>query len=401
MSKPLDGIRVLDLTQVLAGPFCCRLMGDLGADVIKVEQPGSGDPSRNFAPEFAGGESAYFLGLNGNKRGVTINFREQAAKDTFYDLVRKSDVMVENYRPTVPPRLGIDYDTIHGINPRLVYCSISGFGHEGAPNPSRPAFDTTIQATGGVMSVIGHPGQPPSTMGSPVGDLAGAYAALSGILAALVDREKTGNGRHVDIALLDTMLTLQAYIGQFYLMFGNDPGPLGSTHPTNVPVTALQCKDGGWVQVQFASQPLYMELAKKLAEMFPDEYAGLPDDPRFATPPERLKNKQAIIDLLGEIFKKKTVDEWVSEIGGTMPVAKINSLAEAFAEPSVINRNMTPEINHPTAGKYRIIGNPLKMGQEDDYRPAPTLGQHNDDVFKGLLGYDDAKIQAMKDSQAI
>jgi crotonobetainyl-CoA:carnitine CoA-transferase CaiB-like acyl-CoA transferase len=401
MSKPLDGIRVLDLTQVLAGPFCCRLLGDLGADVIKVEQPGSGDPSRNFAPEFAGGESAYFLGLNGNKRGVTINFREQAAKDTFYDLVRKSDIMVENYRPTVPPRLGIDYDTIHGINPRLVYCSISGFGHEGAPNPSRPAFDTTIQATGGVMSVIGHPGQPPSTMGSPIGDLAGAYAALSGILTALIDREKTGIGRHVDIALLDTMLTLQAYIGQFYLMFGNDPGPLGSTHPTNVPVTALQCKDGGWVQVQFASQPLYMELANKLAEMFPDDYADLPNDPRFATPPERLKNKQAIIDLLGEIFKKKTVDEWVSEIGGTMPVAKINSLAEAFAEPSVINRNMTPEINHPTAGKYRIIGNPLKMGQEDEYRPAPTLGQHNDDVFKGLLGYDDAKIQAMKDSQAI
>ena len=192
--------------------------------------------------------------------------------------------MVENYRPSVPPRLGIDYDTIHKINPRLVYCSISGFGHDGAPNPNRPAFDTTIQASGGVMSVIGHPGQAPSTMGVPVGDLAGAYAALSGILAALVDRERTGEGRHVDVALLDTMLTLQAYIGQYYLMFDSEPGPLGSTHPTNVPVTALECKDGRHVQIQFANQPLYMQLANKLAEMYPDEYGDLPNDPGSPIP---------------------------------------------------------------------------------------------------------------------
>jgi len=388
------------LTQVLAGPFCCRLMGDMGADVIKVEQPGTGDPSRNFPPKYKDLESYYYLGLNGNKRSLTLNFREDSAKETFYDLVKTADVMVENYRPSVPPRLGIDYDTIHKINPKMVYCSISGFGHEGAPDPNRPAFDTTIQASGGVMSVIGQPGQPPSTMGSPVGDLAGAYAALSGILAALIDRDRNGEGRHVDIALLDTMLTLQAYIGQYYLLFGSEPGPLGSTHPTNVPVAALQCKDGRWVQIQFANQPLYMQLANKLAEMYPDEYQDLPNDPRFATPGDRLKHKAEIIEFLGGVFSKKTADEWDSELGNQMPVARINTIAESFAEQSVINRNMTPTVQHPTLGEYRIIGNPLKMGQEEEYKAAPGLGQHTDELLSEL-GYDGAKVQALKDSGAV
>ena len=400
MTNPLEGIRVLDLTQVLAGPFCCRIMGDMGADVIKVEQPGTGDPSRNFPPKYKDLESYYFLGLNGNKRSITLNFREDSAKETFYDLVKTADVMVENYRPSVPPRLGIDYDTIHKINPKMVYCSISGFGHEGAPDPNRPAFDTTIQASGGVMSVIGQPGQPPSTMGSPVGDLAGAYAALSGILAALVDRERNGEGRHVDISLLDTMLTLQAYIGQYYLLFGSEPGPLGSTHPTNVPVAAFECKDGRWVQIQFANQPLYMQLAEKLAEMYPDEYQDLPNDPRFATPGDRLKHKAEIIEFLGGVFLKKTADEWDSELGNQMPIARINTIAESFAFPSVVSRNMTPTVQHPTLGEYRIIGNPLKMGQEEEYKPAPGLGQHTDEVLSEL-GYDGAKVQALKDSGAV
>ena len=400
MTKPLEGIRVLDLTQVLAGPFCCRIMGDMGADVIKVEQPGTGDPSRNFPPKYKDLESYYFLGLNGNKRSITLNFREDSAKETFYDLVKTADVMVENYRPSVPPRLGIDYDTIHKINPKMVYCSISGFGHEGAPDPNRPAFDTTIQASGGVMSVIGQPGQPPSTMGSPVGDLAGAYAALSGILAALVDRERNGEGRHVDISLLDTMLTLQAYIGQYYLLFGSEPGPLGSTHPTNVPVAALECKDGRWVQIQFANQPLYMQLANKLAEMYPDEYQDLPNDPRFATPGDRLKHKAEIIEFLGGVFSKKTADEWDSELGNQMPIARINTIAESFEFPSVVSRNMTPTVQHPTLGEYRVIGNPLKMGQEEEYRPAPGLGQHTDELLSEL-GYDGAKAQALKDSGAV
>tara|TARA_B100001123_G_scaffold349953_1_gene400167 strand:- start:2134 stop:3336 length:1203 start_codon:yes stop_codon:yes gene_type:complete len=400
MTKPLEGIRVLDLTQVLAGPFCCRIMGDMGADVIKVEQPGTGDPSRNFPPKYKDLESYYFLGLNGNKRSITLNFREDSAKETFYDLVKTADVMVENYRPSVPPRLGIDYDTIHKINPKMVYCSISGFGHEGAPDPNRPAFDTTIQASGGVMSVIGQPGQPPSTMGSPVGDLAGAYAALSGILAALVDRERNGEGRHVDISLLDTMLTLQAYIGQYYLLFGSEPGPLGSTHPTNVPVAALECKDGRWVQIQFANQPLYMQLANKLAEMYPEEYQDLPNDPRFATPGDRLKHKAEIIEFLGRVFSKKTADEWDSELGNQMPIARINTIAESFEFPSVVSRNMTPTVQHPTLGEYRVIGNPLKMGQEEEYRPAPGLGQHTDELLSEL-GYDGAKVQALKDSGAV
>ena len=166
-------------------------------------------------------------------------------------------------------------------------------------------------------------------------------------MAALVDRERTGEGRHVDISLLDTMLTLQAYIGQYYLMFDSEPGPLGSTHPTNVPVTALECKDGRWVQIQFANQPLYMQLANKLAEMYPDEYKDLPNDPRFATPAERLKHKAELVEFLGGVFSKKTADEWDSEMGNDLPVARVNTIAESFAEPSVINRNMTPVVNHP------------------------------------------------------
>ena len=399
MSRPLAGIRVLDLTQVLAGPFACRLLGDLGADVIKVEQPGLGDPSRSFAPYFLNGQSAYFLGLNGNKRGITLNLREAMAREAFYDLAQKADVLVENYRPSVPPRLGIDYETIKGINPRIVYCSISGFGLD-SDNPDRPAFDTTIQALGGAMSVIGHPGQPPSTMGFAVGDLGASYAAVSGILAALVERGKTGQGRHVDLALLDVMVTLQGYIGQFYLISGDEPGPLGSTHPTNIPVTALKCKDGVYIQAQFPSQPLYQALAEKLAAMF-EEYTDLPNDPRFANPGERLNHKQELTDVLGEVFAKRTSDEWLDLLEGTMPIARVNSIAQSLAEPSVLKRNMTPEVDHPVSGRYKIIGNPLKMGQEEVFEPAPTLGQHNEEVFGQFLGYGAEKIQAMRDVKAI
>ena len=399
MANPLTGVRVLDLSQVLAAPFAGRLLGDLGADVIKVEQPGVGEPSRGMGPYFLNGESYYYLGLNANKRGITINLRDPQGRDIFYDLVRVSDVVLENYRPSVPPRLGIDYGTLQKINERLIYCSISGFGH-GVTNEERPAMDTNIQALGGVMSVIGEEGQSPACMGFPIGDLGGSYAALSGITSALFDRERTGKGRWVDIALLDVMISFQGYIGQAYLVSGNEPGRVGSGHPTNTPISAFKTKDGLFVQVHCAHQRLHEMLTEAIVKNT-EGFEDLPNDHRFATPDDRLKNRPELFSILSRVFETRTAEDWLARLSNIIPISLVNSIGQSLSEPSVVQRNMTPEVEHPVAGKYKMLGNPIKMGQEEIFEPPPTLGQHNEEVLQQVLGYSPEKVKALREAGAI
>lgn len=398
MNRPFENVRVLDLTQVLAGPYTGQLLGDLGADVIKIEQPGSGESSRKFAPYFLGGESAYFLGFNRNKRSMTLNLKTPEGLEVLHKLLETADVVLENYRPTVPPKLKIDYETLSKDYPKLVYCSISGFGH-GTTNQNRPAMDTNIQALSGAMSVIGAEGQPPYTMGFPVGDLAAAYAAVAGIGAALFDRERTGKGRWVDISLLDVMVTLQGYIGQYYLVSGDETPRLGSSHPTNVPVGAFKAKDGAYLQVQCVTQPLFTKLVDILVEMVP-EVSALRDDPRFASAPERLKNRDALMELMQKAFAQHTSDEWLERASKVVSICRVNTIGQALEESSLLERNMIVEMHHPAAGTYKTIGNPLKMGQDEVFKAPPMLGQHNQELLTAL-GYSPEDIAALKDKGVI
>ena len=242
MNKPLRGVRILELSQVLAGPFAMRTLGDLGAEIIKVEQPGVGDMSRRIGPHFLGGESAYFLNVNRNKKGITLDLRNDRGREAFYRLVALSDVVFDAFRPAVLPRLGIEYDRLKQVNPTIIACSLTAFGQEG-PYRNRPGFDGIVQAMGGGMSVTGHPGQPPAFMGFPVGDLVGGYVAALGVVSALYGRRNAGRETRIDLSLLDVQISLQGHLGQFYLVSGEVPQPIGSSHHTNIPVGAYRTQD--------------------------------------------------------------------------------------------------------------------------------------------------------------
>ena len=280
------------MSQAIAGPVAARTLGDLGAEVIKVEQPGVGDMSRRIGPHFLGGESAYYLNFNRNKKSVTIDLRTPLGREVCQRLIAVSDVVFDAFRPSVLERLGLDYESVKRVNPSVISCSLSAFGQEG-PYRERPGFDGIVQAMGGGMSVTGNKGQPPVFMGFPVGDMVGGYMAALSIASALYGRRVTGEGRRLDISLLDVQISLQAHLGQFYLVSGDVPGPIGSGHPSNLPVGAYQCADGSYLQVHCASQ----EFAMKTLQMMSAEIEGLQGmdaDPRFVTAPARIDNRGGI-----------------------------------------------------------------------------------------------------------
>ena len=391
MTPPLKGVRILEMSQAIAGPVAARTLGDLGAEVIKIEQPGSGDMSRRIGPHFLGGESAYYLNFNRNKKSVTINLRTPQGREVCHRLVAVSDVVFDAFRPSVLDRLGLDYETLKAVNPSIIACSLSAFGQEG-PYRERPGFDGIVQAMGGGMSVTGNPGQPPVFMGFPVGDMVGGYTAALSIASALYGRRVTGEGRRLDISLLDVQISLQAHLGQFYLVSGEVPQPIGSGHPSNLPVGAYQCADGKYVQVHCASQ----EFAMKTLQMMSGEVEalrGMDDDERFTTAPARIENREALTAGFGS----KAREEWER----LLPGGPVNNIAEALADPQVQLRDMVVEIEHPVAGTYRTAGNPIKSGSPDIFEPPPTLGQDTEAVLTGLLGYDAAEVAELRKAGAV
>ena len=400
MEQPLAGVRILELSQAIAGPFAARTLGDLGAEVIKVEQPGVGDMSRRMGPHFLAGESAYYLNFNRNKLGITLDLRNPQGREVFYRLVGVSDVVFDAFRPTVLPRMGLNYDNLKQANPTIISCSLSAFGQEG-PYKDRPGFDGIVQAMGGGMSVTGREGEAPVFMGFPVGDLVGGYVAALGIASALYGRRESGGGRRLDVSLLDVQIALQGHLGQFYLVSGKVPRPIGSSHPANLPVGAYQAEDGKYLQVHCASQ----EFATRLLKMVSAEVEGqdgLGADPRFVNPEDRVANREALDQVLSDAFGTKTRDEWVSLCETwNVPCGPVNNIAEALADPQVRLRDMVVEIDHPVAGNYSTAGNPIKSGAPDTFNPPPTLGQHNDTVLGGLLGYSRQEIQALRDLEAV
>jgi len=397
---PLEGIRVVDLTRALAGPSCTRRLGDFGAEIIKIEEPGTGDMTRILAGPRIGDTCSYFHCVNRNKKSVTLNLKHGLAKKAVLDLVAVSDVVVENFRPKVCDRLGIGYDVMKGINPRIIYCSISGFGHEG-PKAMGPAYDPVIQAFSGNMSVTGVEGGPPCLSGIPIVDMLGGTTAVYAILAALFHRERTGEGGRIDTSLADNLIDWLVYLGQFYLVDGRIAGPVGSGHPTNFH-RAFKCKDGKWLQVSAVAQRDWERLTAVLARN--PGYESLPTDPRFDTFQKRVDNRPTMWPYLDALFATKDRVVWLGELSeGDIACGPVNDVAEALNDPQTLFRRMVVEVDHPQWGAYRTLGMPVKMTQipEERFDPPPMLGEHNRDVLEGLLGYSSEYVDTLGKEKAI
>jgi len=396
MPLPLTGVRVIDLTQVLAGPYGGQMLGDLGAEVIKVEQPGQGDNSRKMPPHFINGLSAYYLGLNRNKKSLTLNLKAPEGKNIFMELVKKSDVILDNFRPGVRERLGIDYESLKKLNTRIISCSISGFGQTG-PYRDRPALDLIIQAMGGAMSFTGEAGRDPVRMGLPMGDLAGGLFAVHGILAALYHRERTGEGQNIDVALLDCQVALMTYRLQYYFVGGEVPTPIGSGHASAVPIRAYRCKDK-YIVIDTVVERIWEALCRALG------HAELIADPRFNDRHKRLQHREELDGILEDIFASRTRDEWM-EVFTREGVAggPIFTLDEVVMDPQIQHRRMVVDMDHPVAGRLKATGNPIKMSAVEKYRydPQPLLGEHSEEILRELLGYTAGEVAQLRNNGVV
>lgn len=395
MSYPLEGVRILELGQIIAGTYGSQVLSDLGAEVIKVETP-DGDLGRNPSVAPYRGLSGLFLTLNRNKQSIVINLKTEAGRNVFYDLVKVSDVVIDNFRPGVLERLQIDYATLSRINPRIIQCSVTGFGSEGAYK-DYPALDINVQAISGHMAITGEPGRPPVRVGIPLADLSGGIFSCKGILAALFDRERTGKGRRVELSMFDAMLSLLSYMGTMWLTNGELPRPPGSAHEYSVPWQAFAAKDG-YVVVATRQEGFWRKFCDAL------EQPDLAADPRFATNADRVKNRAALLPILERTFLTRTVADWLELLRvAEVPAAPVNNLDGAFSEPPVAERKMIVEYDHPDVGKVRLPGNPIRMSEMADTisKPAPQLGQHTDAVLGRLLGFSAQEISSLRDTGAV
>jgi crotonobetainyl-CoA:carnitine CoA-transferase CaiB-like acyl-CoA transferase len=374
---PLAGLRVLDLSQVMAGPFCCMLLGDMGADVIKVEPPGVGDQTRkSMGFRMKGEDSPGFLALNRNKRSITINLKSDAGRKVFYRLVKTADVLVENSRPGVASRLGIDYGTLSAINPRLVYASISGFGQTG-PWSQRPGFDLIAQAMSGVISAMGLPGAEPVKSGVPIGDLGAGLFATYGILSALIGRNATGRGQYIDTSLFDAVLALSVWETTELWATGRSPGPLGTANRMSAPYQAFSGSDGKFV-VGAANQRLWLKFCDVIGR------PELIEDPRYLDNKDRVAHRDILAQELAPTLAKRPAAEWVEAfLAAGVPAGPINTYVEAFDNEHARSRQATIEIEHPVEGKFKALGFAVKMsGPGPTVRmPPPLLGEHTRSII--------------------
>jgi crotonobetainyl-CoA:carnitine CoA-transferase CaiB-like acyl-CoA transferase len=392
---PLGGVKVLDLTRVLAGPFVTHILGDLGADILKVEAPGHGDETRTFAPH-VGGESHYFIGLNRHKKSLVIDLRKPQGAQILRDLAARSDVLVENFRPGVMERLGLSYETLARVNPRLIYCAVSGFGLTG-PLRDKPSFDIVTQALSGALSLNGEAGGTPVKLGLPLGDMVGGVFGSIGVLSALHERHATGRGRLVDISLHDGMLGMLGYLAQLFFVTGADPKPVGTSHPNIVPYGAFPASDG-LVIIACLTQSFWGKLCESLER---PELAG---DERFATGADRLKNRDALNRIIAEITKTRTVEHWTRRLADNdVPHAPVLGVGAALGHPHSVAREMVVTAEHPAAGTIKMVGRPIKFPgmKQPPLRPSPLLGQHTAEVLREELGLGDDVLTQLRNDGVI
>jgi crotonobetainyl-CoA:carnitine CoA-transferase CaiB-like acyl-CoA transferase len=378
--QPLDGIRVLDLSRVLAGPYCTMVLGDLGADVIKVESP-EGDETRGWGPPFAAGESAYYLCLNRNKRGIVVDFKTEQGRRTLHELVKRSDVLVENFRPGTLERYALDFASAGAINPHLIYCSITGFGQTG-PLRDKPGYDFMIQAMGGLMSITGETEGEPMKVGVAVADLFAGQNAVIAILAALQARVQTGRGQHLDISLFDSQVSMLANVASNYLISGNLPKRYGNAHANIVPYQAFQTKDA-WFVIAVGNDKQFERLCEVIGNPV------LAGEGQFRLNSQRVQKRDELLAILKPIFLQRPVNEWLAllETAG-IPCGPINTLDKVFSIPQVEARGMVIHIEHPEIEDLRLIGSPLKFSEtpvQYKHHP-PKLGEHTGEILKDLTG---------------
>jgi crotonobetainyl-CoA:carnitine CoA-transferase CaiB-like acyl-CoA transferase len=394
----LDGIRVLDLSRMLAGPYGSMLLADLGAEVIKIEEPGSGDPMRVMGPPFLGPdrESAYFLSINRNKKSIALDLERPEGQTVLHDLCGVADVVWENFRPGVMARLGCAPETLRRINPRLVVCSISAFGQDG-PYREWPAFDLALQAMGGGMSLTGEAGRPPARMGLPMGDLAGGMFGALAVTSALFRRERTGEGAHFDLSLLDGQVSLLTYIAQYFWADGRVPGRVGSGHVSVVPYQAFPTRDG-YVVVAVFAEKFWAGFCRAI------ERPDLAADPRFDSNPKRVERRGELVPILEAVFPARPTAEWLDRLQREgVPVAPINTVDQVVADPQVLLRQMVVDLDHPKLGALRTLGTPIKAAGEPPFRPLPPpgLGEHTEVVLRELLEYSPERIDALRRARVI
>lgn len=393
--KPLKNLVVLDLSRVLAGPYCTMMLADFGANIIKIEPPEVGDDSRAFGP-FIGKESVYYMSLNRNKRSITMNFKEQEAIDLFKEMVKKADVVVENYRPGTMEKFGLGYEVLKAINPKIVYAACSGFGHSG-PYMDKPAYDIVVQAMGGIMSITGPEGGEPCRVGASVGDIIAGLFTAYGVMTALYYREMTGIGQKIDVGMLDCQVAVLENAMARYLSSGVVPKPLGIRHPSITPFSGYTAKDG-YIIVGAGNDRLWEKLCKVL------ERPSLLSDERFSNNLKRTEHVAELKIILDEVISKKTIQEWMETLEGAgIPCAPINTVDRVINDPQVNFRNMIVESEHPVAGKIKMAGVPVKMSETPGGVdcPAPLLGQHTEDILKEFLGMTAEQIQGLRDRKIL
>ena len=392
----LAGVRVLDLTRILAGPLCTMMLGDMGADVIKVEPPGSGDDTRSWGPPFAEGESAYYLGVNRNKRSMTLNMAVKSGQEVLAGLIRKADVLVENFKVGTLEKWGFSNEWLQENAPRVVRCSVTGYGAVG-PKAGLPGYDFILQAESGLMGITGERDGEPMKYGVAIVDICTGMLACNTILAALNARHNTGRGQHVEVSLFDSGLAMLANVAANHLISGKDAGRFGNGHPNIVPYTAYPTRDDR-IAVAVGNDGQFAKFAAVLG------HPGWSTDPRFSKNPDRVGNRDALDDLIKAELKREGAETWIEKLmTAGIPCGRINSVAQALAAPHAIARDMVTSVEHPTAGSIKMLGIPFRFSDTPASirRAPPLLGQHTEAVLREELGFSDTRINALRAEKVI